>query len=74
MDAYTSNYLTHGISETLKKLYCPSLTKQQERENKSQQKSFIYHLTSQKSQNPFEIFSQCSISNAQTYHNRSLKN
>ena len=28
MDAYPSNYLTHGTSETLKKLYCLNLTKQ----------------------------------------------
>ena len=39
MDAYSSNYLTHGTSETLKKLHCLNFTKQQERENKSQQKS-----------------------------------
>ena len=32
MDANTSNYLTHGTSETLKKLYCLNLTKQQEHE------------------------------------------
>ena len=29
MDAYSSNYLTHGTSKTLKKLYCLNLTKQQ---------------------------------------------
>ena len=40
MDAYTSNYLTHGTSETLKKLYCLRLTKQQEPEYKSQQIKF----------------------------------
>ena len=40
MDAYTSNYLTQGTSETFKKLYCLNLTKQQENEYKSQQKRF----------------------------------
>ena len=40
MDDYNSNYLTHAISETLKKLYCLNLTKQQEREYKTQQKRF----------------------------------
>ena len=43
MDAYTSNYLAQGTSETLKKhkkLYCLNLTKQQEQEYKSQQKKF----------------------------------
>ena len=40
MDAYTLNYLTQGTSETLKKLYCLKLSKQQEREYKSQQKKF----------------------------------
>ena len=38
MDAYTSNYLTQGTSETLKKLNCLNLTKQQELEHKSQRK------------------------------------
>ena len=38
MDAYTSNYLKQGTSETLKKLYCLNLSKQQERDNISQQK------------------------------------
>ena len=37
MDAYTSNCLTYSISETLKKPYCLTIIKQQERENKSQQ-------------------------------------
>ena len=55
MDAYTSNYLTQGTSETLKKLYRLNLTKQQEHEYKSQQKSSTYHLMSQN-------FSLCSIS------------
>ena len=32
MDAYTINYLTQGKTETLKKLYCLNLSKQQERE------------------------------------------
>ena len=40
MDAYNSNYLTQATSETLKKLYCLNLTKQQEQEYKSQQKKF----------------------------------
>ena len=40
MDAYNSNYLTKGTSETLKKLFCLNLTKQQEQEYKSQQKKF----------------------------------
>ena len=40
MDAYNSSYLTQGISETLKKLYCLIFTKQQEQENKSQKKKF----------------------------------
>ena len=34
MDAYTSNYLTRGTSETLKKLHCLDLTKQEEHEYK----------------------------------------
>ena len=38
MDAYTLNYFTQGTSETLKKLYCLNLSKQQESEYKSQQK------------------------------------
>ena len=37
MDAYTSNYITNGTSETLKKLSCLNLTKQQEREYESHQ-------------------------------------
>ena len=41
MDAYTSNYLTYGTSETLKKLYCLNLTKQQDREYKTQQNRFL---------------------------------
>ena len=40
MDAYTSNYLTHGTLETLKKLYCVNLTIQQEREYKLQPQNF----------------------------------
>ena len=44
MDAYTLNYLTQGISETLKKLYCLNLSKQQESEYKSQQKKFTIPL------------------------------
>ena len=40
MDAYTSNYLTYGTSETLTKLYCLNLTKQQEIAYKPQQKTF----------------------------------
>ena len=40
LDAYILNYLTQGTSETLKKLYCLHLSKQQEREYKSQQKKF----------------------------------
>ena len=40
MDGYNSNYLTRGTSETLKKLYCLNLTKQQEHEYKNQQKKF----------------------------------
>ena len=40
MDAYTSNYLKQGKSETLKKLYCLNLTKEQDREYKLQQKKF----------------------------------
>ena len=39
MDAYTLNYLTQGTPETLKKLYCLNLSKQQEHEDKSQQKN-----------------------------------
>ena len=38
MDAYTVNYLTQGTSEIPKKLYCLNLSKQKEREYKSQQK------------------------------------
>ena len=44
MDAYTLNYLTQGSSETLKKLYCLNLSKQQEREIKAQQKKFTIHF------------------------------
>ena len=40
MDAYTSNYLTYGTSETRKNNFCLNLTKQQECEYKSQQKRF----------------------------------
>ena len=40
MDAYNLNYLTQGTSETLKKIYCLNLSKQQEREYKSQKKKF----------------------------------
>ena len=36
MDAYTLNYLIQGTSETLIKLYCLNLSKQQEREYESQ--------------------------------------
>ena len=43
MDAYTSNYFTHGTLETLKKFYWLKLIKQQERENKTQQRTF--HIT-----------------------------
>ena len=46
MDAYTSNYVTNGTSEMLKKLYCLNLTHLQELEYKAQQKNFFtYHLT-----------------------------
>ena len=38
MDAYTVNYLTQGTSEIPKNLYCLNLSKQKEREYKSQQK------------------------------------
>ena len=38
MEAYTSNYHTNGASETLKKFFCLNLTKQQQREYKTQQK------------------------------------
>ena len=41
MDAYTLNYLTQGTSETLKKLICLNLSKQQEREYNAQQKKLI---------------------------------
>ena len=44
MDAYNSNYLTQGTSETLKKRYCLSLTKQQEHEYRAQQKTFFYTI------------------------------
>ena len=37
---YTLKYLTHSTSETLKKLFCLNLNKQQEREYKTQQKLF----------------------------------
>ena len=40
MDAYHSNYLAQGTSETLKKLYCLNLTKQKEQDYKNQQKKF----------------------------------
>ena len=40
MEANTLDYLTQGTSETLKKLYCLNLSKQQEREYKSQKKKF----------------------------------
>ena len=40
MDAYTSNYFTHGTSETLKKLYCLNFIKKQEHVYKKQQKTF----------------------------------
>ena len=46
--------IRHGTSETLKKLYCLNLTKQQEREYKSQQRSSTYHW------NRIKNFSQCS--------------
>ena len=48
MDAYTSNYLTQGTSETLKKLYCLNLIKQQENEYRSQQKRFHIPIDSSK--------------------------
>ena len=41
MDAYTSNYLTQGTSETLKKLYCLNITKKQEHEYRAQQKKIV---------------------------------
>ena len=44
MDAYTLNYLTRSTSETLKKLYCLNLSKQQEREYKSQLEKLIIHF------------------------------
>ena len=40
VDFYTSNYLTQGTSETLKKLYCLNLSKQWERKYKSKQTIF----------------------------------
>ena len=40
LDTYNSNYITQGTAETLNKLYCLNLTKQQEREYKTQQKTF----------------------------------
>ena len=40
MDAYTLSYITQGISDQLEKLYCLNLTKQQEREYRTQQKKF----------------------------------
>ena len=40
MDAYALNYFTQGTSETLKKLYCLNLSKQQERKYKSQEEKF----------------------------------
>ena len=42
MDDYNENYLKHGTSEALNKLYCLNLTKQQEREYKAKQK--IFHM------------------------------
>ena len=47
MDAYTSIYLAQGTSETLQKVYCLKLNKQQELEYKSQEK--ISHI-------PFHIY------------------
>ena len=41
MDAYTSNYLTYGTTETLKKLYCLNLTKKQDREYKTPQNRLL---------------------------------
>ena len=46
MDAYTSNYLTQRISQTLKKFYCLNLTKQQECKYKTQKKLHIPFLVS----------------------------
>ena len=40
MDAHTTKYHTHGTSETLKKLYCLNLTKQQERDYKVHKETF----------------------------------
>ena len=40
MDNYSENYLKHGTSDALNKLYCLNLTKQQERECKAKQKIF----------------------------------
>ena len=41
MDAYISNYLAQGTSQTLKKLYCLNPTKQQSREHQSQHKKIL---------------------------------
>ena len=41
--AYTLHYITHGQSETVRKLYCLNLRKQQECESKTQQTTF--HIT-----------------------------
>ena len=63
MDAYTSKCLTYSTS--VQKLRCLNIDKQPEREYKSQQKGFIYHSTSQNSQNQAEISSRCLILNTQ---------
>ena len=67
MDAYTLNYLTQSTSETLKKLYCLNLSKQHEREYKSQNSP--YPLMSQNSLKKIKNFSACLISNTQNNSN-----
>ena len=63
MDAYTLNYLTQGTSETLKKHYCLNLSKQQEREYKSQQKKFTITFDVSKFTKTNKNFSPCLILN-----------
>ena len=65
MDAYTSNYKTYGTSETLNKFYCLNLTKQQEREYKSQQKKFHIPFGVSKFTESDQDFLACSISKTQ---------
>ena len=63
MDALASNYLTHGTSETLKKLYCLNLTKQQPRDYKTQLTTFHISFDISTFKKQIKFFSKCSILN-----------